>query len=121
MTIDAAGLRELSPRGLSGAAGQGYDVVLAGSEALRGDDAGRTTVPQMGELPEGEAAAALAAIGEGVCICTLEGSLIWANDRFKAFDDQTRARITAVCRRAAAQYEEQILRQEAAGHSFGSQ
>ena len=74
-----------------------------------------------GELPEGEAAAAAwpPSARESVS-CTLEGSLIWANDRFRAFDDQTRARITAVCRRAAAQYEEQILRQEAAGFSFGS-
>ena len=127
MTIDAAGLRELSPRGVFGAAAQGYDVVVADTEML---SSGGQTKPATnggsmssatGDLPEGEAAAALAAIGEGVCICTLEGALIWANDRFRAFDDQTRARITAVCRRAAAQYEEQILRQEAAGFSFGSQ
>ncbi len=127
MSVDAAGLRELSPRGVFGAASQGYQIVVLDAELLT--SAGGLTKPApnggstsgLGELPEGEAAAALAAIGEGVCICTLEGSLIWANDRFKAFDDQTRARITAVCRRAAALYEEQILQQEAAGFSFGSQ
>ncbi|HVU62575.1 MAG TPA: GAF domain-containing protein, partial [Phycisphaerales bacterium] len=128
MTTDAAGLRELSPRGISGASSQGYEVVVADADALsatsnaaghHGSHAGYAS--DVSVLADGEAAAALSAIGEGVCICTLEGSLIWANDRFKAFDDQTRARIIAVCRRAAAQYEEQILKQEPAGFSFGSQ
>jgi CheY-like chemotaxis protein/PAS domain-containing protein len=119
MAIDAAGVRDVSPRGLLGAASQGYQVVVADAAILAAASPYLPVVP--GSVPEGEAAAALAAIGEGVCICTLEGSLIWANERFKAFDDQTRARITAVCRRAAAQYEEQILEQEPAGFSFPSQ
>ncbi len=119
MVIDAAGVKDLSPRGVLGAASQGYQVVVSDADVLSAASPSAPVVP--GAVPEGEAAAALAAIGEGVCICTLEGSLIWANDRFKAFDDQTRARITAVCRRAAAQYEEQILTQEPAGFSFGSQ
>src|SRR4029077_4755359 len=102
MEVDAAGLKQISPRGVFGAASQGYDLVLMETGALTSGNAGSAsggTPTFPGGVPEGEAAGRLAAIGEGVCICTLEGSLLWANDRFKAFDDQTRARITAVCRR----------------------
>ena len=102
----------LGPKGLSGAAAQGYQVILCDTLTLTQALAG---------LPDGEASAALTAISEGVCLCSLDGSLVWANERFKSYDDQTRARIVAVCRRAAQQYEEQLLQQEAAGFSFGSQ
>lgn len=120
MAVDPAGLRELSPKGVFGAASQGYQVVIVDADTLAA--IGGATVGQPpGGLAEGDAASALSSIGEGVCICSLDGVLIWANDRFKAFDDQTRARITAVCRRAAVQFEEQMLQQEAAGFSFGGQ
>lgn len=109
--IEAREVPLLSPKGLSGAVGQPWQVVMCEASALAFVGS---------SLAEGEASAALAAIGEGVCVCGLDGSLIWANDRFRAFDDQTRARITAVCRRAAAHYEEQMLQQEAAGFSAGS-
>jgi CheY-like chemotaxis protein len=126
IVIDAARLNELSPRGILGAASQGYEVIFADAEAIADFGSAQSAVVSErrdppSDITDFQAAAALSAIGEGVCICTLEGSLIWANDRFRAFDDQTRARITAVCRRAAAQYEEQILGQEPAGFSFGSQ
>lgn len=70
-------------------------------------------------VAEGDPGAVLSAIGEGVCLSTTEGEIVWANDRFKSFDGQTRARIAAVCRRAAQQFEQQILNQEAAGYSPG--
>lgn len=101
----------LGPKGLAGASGQGYDVIVCSTNMLTAALSG---------LPEGEASAALTAIGEGVCLCTLEGGLVWSNERFKGYDEQTKARIIAVSRRAAQQYEEQLLEQEAAGFSAGN-
>jgi len=72
-----------------------------------------------GPSPELDALSVLTALSEGVCVSGLDGTVLWANDRFKAFDDQTRARISAVCRRASQQFEEQMLAQEAAGFSGG--
>ncbi|MCC6319924.1 MAG: response regulator [Phycisphaerales bacterium] len=70
-------------------------------------------------IAEGDPGSVLSAIGEGVCLATTDGQIVWANDRFKSFDEQTRTRIGAVCRRAAQQFEEQIIQQEAAGFSAG--
>ncbi len=72
-----------------------------------------------GPSPELDALSVLTALSEGVCVSGLDGTVLWANDRFRAFDDQTRARISAVCRRASQQFEEQMLAQEAAGFSGG--
>lgn len=113
-----AGPGGISPRGLVGAASQGYQLVLCETGLLMPGSGSSPNLLGAG-MAEGDAGAALSAIGEGVCICAVDGALIWANDRFRAFDDQTRARITAVCRRASAQFEEQILQQEAAGFSAG--
>jgi CheY-like chemotaxis protein len=68
-------------------------------------------------VAEGDPGSVLSAIGEGVCLATTEGQIVWANDRFKSFDEPTRARVGAVCRRAAQQFEEQRIHQEAAGYS----
>jgi two-component system, sensor histidine kinase SagS len=73
----------------------------------------------VGALPVGHASAALSSIGEGVCLSTVEGQITWCNDRFKAYDEQTRARIAAVCRRAAQQFEDQLVNQEAPGYAPG--
>lgn len=54
-----------------------------------------------------QAAAVLEAIGEGVCLASVEGEIIWSNERFRGYDEQTRARIAAVCRRGAQRFEEQ--------------
>lgn len=72
-----------------------------------------------GPSPELDSLSVLTALSEGVCVSGLDGTVLWANDRFRAFDDQTRARISAVCRRASQQFEEQLLAQEAAGFSGG--
>lgn len=96
------------------AAEQGFDAVLMDTGVvLLG-----AGLPRAG-VAEGEAGSVLSAIGEGVCLSTVDGQIVWANDRFQSFDEQTRARIAAVCRRAAQQFEEQVLEQEAAGFSPG--
>ncbi len=51
-------------------------------------------------------AAVLDAIGEGVCLAGPDGRIAWVNDRFKLYDDATRSRIEAVCRRAASRFSE---------------
>lgn len=102
-----------------GSAGQGmeagraeqYRVIVCGSDTL-------TSLTSI--LQEGEASAALASIGEGVCLSRLDGVLVWANERFRGYDEQTKARIAAVCRRAATMYEEQMFEQEAAAFCFTS-
>jgi CheY-like chemotaxis protein/putative methionine-R-sulfoxide reductase with GAF domain len=131
MSVDHAELATLSPKGLAGAIQQGYQVICCDlsliSPSPGSGTSGALVVPEHPQHPvlpgltEREAGAALSSIGEGVCVCSMEGQLVWANDRFRAYDDQTRARITAVCRRAAVTFEEQLLEQEAAGFSAGSQ
>ncbi len=94
--------------GASGTIMQGIDAVLCDAGAL----------PAItGRLSDSEASATLGAIGEGVCLVAMDGRLVWANERFRRYDEQTRARIVAVCRRAATQLEDQMLEQEGAGFS----
>jgi CheY-like chemotaxis protein len=126
MAIEPDSVSTISPKGLSGIASQGYQAILCDAslltQALGHTQYGSNTVSSFsGGLSVQDAGAALSAIGEGVCVCSHDGALVWANDRFRAFDDQTRARITAVCRRAAVQFNEQLIQQEAAGFSAGSQ
>ncbi len=108
---------------ITGAGERGFQGVLVdtGLAVLHGDApmAGSAAPGFPPSVAEGDPGAVLSAIGEGVCLSTTEGEIVWANDRFKTFDGQTRARIAAVCRRAAQQFEQQILNQEAAGYSPG--
>jgi two-component system, sensor histidine kinase SagS len=111
----------VSARWLTSAASDGYHAVLFDPAVAAVD---REAPPSSSTLPSNafrdvDAVAALAAIGEGVCICTIEGGLVWSNDRFRGYDEQTRARILAVCRRASSQFQEAMLEQEAAGFSAG--
>lgn len=96
---------ESSVEQISGAAEAGYHAVIF--------DTGIASGP----LAAGDPGAVLSAIGEGFCLATVEGEVVWANDRFRSFDEQTRARISAVCRRAAQQFSNQIANQEAEGYS----
>src|SRR5262245_28503362 len=71
-----------------------YQVVLGGAGDIGAE----------GALSDREAGAVLGAIGEGMCLAGADGRIIWANDRFRAFDEQTRARIAQVCRLAAQRF-----------------
>lgn len=73
----------------------GFQVVFGGTGQFTGGE---------GQLSDREAAAMLSAIGEGLCLSTADGRIVWANDCFRSFDEQTRARISAVCRRAAQRF-----------------
>jgi two-component system, sensor histidine kinase SagS len=53
-------------------------------------------------LVEHQSTVLLNALGEGVCLADNDGRIVWSNLRFSAYDDQTRARIGAVCRQALA-------------------
>ena len=75
-----------------------FQVVMGGAQQLSAECA----------LSDREASAVLDAIGEGLCLATAEGRVVWANARFRAFDEQTRARIGAVCRRAAQRFNDQM-------------
>lgn len=102
---------------IAGAADEGYQAVLLDTGVVPAS--GPAGLGSGSMVAEGDPGAVLSAIGEGVCLSTAEGEIVWANDRFKSFDEQTRARIAAVCRRAAQQFEEEIAQQEAAGYSAG--
>jgi len=78
-------------------AGGAFQVVFGGTGQLSGGD---------GELSEHDATAMLSAIGEGLCLVGADGRVVWSNDRFRALDEQTRARIVVVCRRAAQRFVE---------------
>lgn len=79
-----------SPEARSG--GRGFDLVIGPPTQVA-----RASSPVLEQ-----AAAVLEAIGEGVCLADAQGLIIWANERFRGYEEQTRARIEAVCRRAAA-------------------
>lgn len=95
-------------------------AVAASVEAVMCDAALLGQVSRIsGPSPELDSLSVLTSLSEGVCVSGVDGTVLWANERFRAFDDQTRARISAVCRRAAQQFEDQMLAQEAAGFSGG--
>ncbi len=71
-----------------------YQVVIGGA----GD------IAQDSTLSDKDAGAMLGAIGEGMCLAAADGRIVWANGRFRAFDEQTRARISQVCRLAAQRF-----------------
>lgn len=87
----------------------GYQAVLAGVEQPSGLAL---------TLADGQASAVLNSISEGVCLAQTDGEILWANERFRCFDESTRHRIMSVCRRAAQHFEEQRLAQDAAGYSL---
>lgn len=101
-------------------AGRVDRAVLANCDAVIASpaDLGTLGLAVTGQMTDGQAVAVLAAIGEGVCLSTLEGQVLWANERFRGFDDQVRSRIAAVCRQAAASFAERILSQEAEGYAM---
>ncbi|MBX3357550.1 MAG: response regulator [Phycisphaeraceae bacterium] len=88
---------------LARSGGAGFDAVLQSPEKA---------VPP---IIVHQASALLEAIGEGLCLADAQGLLVWANERFRGYDEQTRARIEAVCRRAAIVFVEK----RAAGGSEG--
>jgi len=50
----------------------------------------------------------LDSIGEGVCLAGTEGELIWTNRRFDALNEEVRARVATVCRKAARWFQGQV-------------
>ncbi|MEN0021189.1 MAG: GAF domain-containing protein, partial [Planctomycetota bacterium] len=97
---------DVRPDELSAALGGRYEVVVAGSEgvdpASKLSDSSVAIDERLREQLLGPAAASamLNAIGEGVCLTTPGGALVWANDRFKLLDEPVKARVVAVCREA---------------------
>lgn len=69
----------------------GVEAVLVSPDEL---------APLRGELGAEPAIVLLNAIGEGVCLVGPDAGVVWANDRFCAFDETVRARVIAVCREA---------------------
>ncbi len=67
--------------------------------------------PNASTLPSPAEAAPLAlinAIGEGACLCSSDGQVLWANDRFRQMEEFARARVAELCREAANWFTEQI-------------
>ncbi len=83
---------EAAMQALRGDSGQQFQAILADT----GD-----YLPLERELVSQQASTLLNALGEGVCLADLDGSVLWANHRFRSYEDQTRARITTVCRQGA--------------------
>lgn len=79
-------------------------------------DLGTLGLAASGQMTEGQAVAILSAIGEGVCLTTAEGEIVWSNDRFRTFEEQVKARVAAVCRQAGQVFGDQMLTQEP--HSY---
>lgn len=100
----------VEPGDLSSLLGE-YEVVV-GREGMSPEEvasSGAVVVmggPRIGEGRSENAVAVLTAIGEGVCLTSREGAVLWSNEVFRGYDEQTRARISAVCRRAALRFEE---------------
>ncbi len=79
-----------------------FDAVLANTDEF---------MPLERALFETDATALLAAIGEGVCLAADDGRILWSNERFRAYDEQIRSRIGAVCRRAAQSFQDRLTEQ----------
>ncbi len=50
----------------------------------------------------------LEALGQGVCVCDLDGRILWGNRLFRAFPDGVQRRVAVVCRRIASSPEDVI-------------
>ena len=48
--------------------------------------------------------ALLGAVGEGICVASADGSIVWSNDRFLGLDRATRDRAAACCKEAATSF-----------------
>ncbi|MBC7834081.1 MAG: response regulator [Phycisphaerales bacterium] len=72
-------------------------------------------VPAERELLGRQSAAILEALGEGACLADSEGRVLWANHRFLQLDEQTRARVESVCRRAGHRFGDHVT-----GHGGGA-
>ena len=103
-------------------AGRVDRAVLADCDAVVTSpvDLGTLGLAATGQMTDGQAVAVLSAIGEGVCLSTLDGQILWMNERFKGFDDQVKARISAVCRQAATGFADRVLDQEAQSYAMTS-
>jgi CheY-like chemotaxis protein len=97
----------VAPAGVGAAklATGGFQVVFGGAGDLASNE---------NFLSDRDAGAVLGAIGEGLCLATAEGQILWANRRFRAYDEQTRARIGSACRMAARRFES-VLQASAPG------
>ncbi len=89
-----------------------FAMVLAAPSEL-----GSLGLAASGQVSEGQAIAILSAIGEGVCLTTHDGEVVWANDRFRGFEDQVRSRVAAVCRQAGQVFGDQMLTQEPSSYA----
>ena len=58
-----------------------------------------------GDLATDRAITLLNAIGEGVCLATGEGDVLWSNRYFRELDDATADRVAAACRESAEWFE----------------
>jgi CheY-like chemotaxis protein len=94
---------DVPARELARVLGSTYDVIASegGAPDVVISGAAGACSPQ-----KHRSAAVLEAIGEGVCLAGPDGRIAWVNDRFKLYDDATRSRIEAVCRRAASRFSE---------------
>lgn len=87
---------------------QGYDVSVVQAGALLDalcDQKSAIVVQSGGEtrvgLSEAVAAALLDSTGHGACLTWPDGSVFWANERFRAYPPATRAKISAAARDVA--------------------
>lgn len=69
-------------------------------ETALAPDAHNNPVPDSLAVP----ALLLESLGEGVCLCNLDGEIVWANVAFQQTDPTARANITAACRQAARSF-----------------
>ncbi len=52
---------------------------------------------------ERDAGLILEALGQGVCVCTRGGEIVWGNDVFRKYADGIQKRVAVACRRVASQ------------------
>lgn len=68
---------------------------------------------EVGIVPESalgthQAELLLRSIGEGVCLATADGTIVWANDFYQGLDDHAKAQVADSCRQAAAYMSERL-------------
>lgn len=101
------------PADIASALGGAFEVTaVTAGEALQAmrDDSGRRFqavladtgdfLPLERHLVTEQTSVLLNALGEAVCLCRIDGEVVWGNQRFQHYAPETKGRLQAVCRAA---------------------
>lgn len=72
-------------------------------------------------LADGQTGTLLGALGEGVCLCSSSGELIWSNRKYQQFNGAVTRKVERTCQETARLFAEQVEASEDASRRFAFQ